>query len=301
MSVSDARNLLLRNTASCQVYSSILSSILSTGYDINSNQSEFLVTAIAESNANPEVISLLLARGASVASETKVYHLPNSEHPFAAGRIHSTAIADLLLEHILEHPHFEVIKKHLLIDMWDRVSIFNNASSDSRRAELYARLGRLPKGEENANVIRMYAENLKKLVLTESVPEQLKELQEVTKELTAVKQELEDVTTERDSLKEVLKSVTQELSTAKKSLEKANRKCDKLKANNYALSHELGCAESDLSETCRDLSILKSALTGTTNELDDTKTALDDTKGELFKLRDQYAKAEGIIQKLSSL
>ena len=193
VSVHDAVCMLLRdNTPDITEYTSILDSILQTGYSINSNESELLMSALTYERI--QEVKLLLARGASVASNQRVYNHKVFTHAFWCGRVYPQEIADALLEHILTSPHFEVIIALLSqTDYNNRINVFNNASDDTLRAKLYIRLGKLPKGLQNANITNAFTKAMNEAAQKPAESEKLlseteKRLEETEKRLAETEQ-----------------------------------------------------------------------------------------------------------------
>ena len=154
--VHDAIGMLLKHqTPNITVYESILDDILKTGHPINSNESELLMSALRY-DALDEV-KLLLARGARVSSNIRVFNHPVFSHAYSGGRVYSREVADILLEHTMSSPHFELIKGVLLSSEYDnRIDVFNTASDETLRAKLYIRIGKLPKDLQNANIMNVF-------------------------------------------------------------------------------------------------------------------------------------------------
>ena len=145
--------LMNRDRFTHDEYTQVLDDVLKTGYDINSNASELFITAIYQRDVAR--VKTLLARGASVASDKYVHNGIRLGHAFNGGWVHCKDMADILLDHVLSNKHFDIIKAFLDIDSWDRMDVFNNASSDTARAELYIRVRRLPKKRPNDEIMKL--------------------------------------------------------------------------------------------------------------------------------------------------
>ena len=137
-------------------YTRILRTLLESGYDINSYSGILLLAALANGRAN--IIRLLFAHGAMTANEHEVYMDINNEYgnAYSRGRIHTPETADLLLENTLKSPYFYTVIKPFICYQ-QRLEIFNNATDNKQRAELYIRCLKLPIEKANAEIQEMCA------------------------------------------------------------------------------------------------------------------------------------------------
>jgi len=206
--VSEAVTSLLNDTTP-EDYSSILQGILATGYDINTNESELLLCALspadhAADNVNADYVALLLSLGAQVASEHSVYESSHN-HAFVGGRIYTPKVAQALFDHVMASPHFEVISTHLR-GYHGRIDVFNRLASDTDKAALYIRVGKLPEVPCSDTVLSMCAQSgLRGPQRVLTTAEQL------AAESVRLKELLAGVTVQTTHLKEQLAGVTEQL------------------------------------------------------------------------------------------
>jgi len=136
-------------------YKEILTSVLSSGYDINDNESALLLSALQRENV--KVIELLFAKGAQTACKSHVYSSTWLAHAYQADRRYTPPVADLLLEHTLGSQFCGVIINFIRMHP-SRVSVFDNATSDELRAQFYIRCGTLPTKTVNDNIQKLCGE-----------------------------------------------------------------------------------------------------------------------------------------------
>lgn len=142
-SVSVLKQLSGQNTAR---YEEILQKVLDTGYDINSNHGELLLTELYVKTPNADIIKLLFSKGAKIISPGRsVYEISALGHPFIGGRVYKPDVAQQLYDHIMamSDQDFEVIQV-CFRGHHSRIDVFNELALDTDKAALYKRAGILP-------------------------------------------------------------------------------------------------------------------------------------------------------------
>jgi len=154
-SIRTSLDILQKVDVSIAEYEKILKQVLKTGYDINANGSDLLIRALIRDDADR--VTLLFSFGAQAAHAQGV-HDSSCGHAFHGGRIYSPGVAKALFDHIMASPHFDVIAKHVR-GVQCRIDVFNKLPSDTDKAALYVRLGKLPYHKCSSAVLEICAKS----------------------------------------------------------------------------------------------------------------------------------------------
>lgn len=160
MSVSEAVQALIKLQHTEERYAQVLQKVLDAGHDINNNDSELLMSALAIGIDTPEQtekIRLLFSLGAKVLTDKHVYD-GTYGRAFTGGRVYSPGVAKLLFDNIIDIPQaqFDLITAHVK-QHYARLDVFNRLESDIDKARLYIRAGMFPHDKCSAEVLELCA------------------------------------------------------------------------------------------------------------------------------------------------
>jgi len=218
LSPEHAASVLINTKDLCMSdYEKILEGILQTGYNINNESGALLLSALSQ--GKEDVCRLLFAKGAQTACSQYIYQHTTIHHAYT--RKYAQGITDMLLEHTMGSPFADVIIKSLQ-DFPLRMTIFDIASNDELRAQLYIRCNRLPGEHPNKNVLELCAKAGLEYPSAKKADPKLSELERVKKELAMCQHYLNVSQQAQANLVDKLKTSETETESLQEKLEKAS-------------------------------------------------------------------------------
>jgi len=201
-------------------YESILRKILATGYDINSNDSELLLSELARKPVVADNVVLLFSLGATVPPAQATRHIAHS-HAFNACRVYPIKVAQALFDHIMTSPNFDqVISPYFHADNL-RFNVFESLA-DADKAALYIRVGLLPIKRCSEAVLEICTKAGLRYPPKKMSPDEVR-----AAEKTRIEEQLTAETAKTARLEEQLSIVTDKATSLQEQLSVVSAKFDK--------------------------------------------------------------------------